>query len=205
MPHLSVIFYGNSVYFYAILLTDNKTKKTKNQWPNDPFTLYWKSSIYTHSWGVLHLQFTYWSWKSRINIKWKCKLLYYVYYTDSFCGVSVCLVKLRRLTAWWRLLPHATVTAMLMSSSRLVSSTEHTIMNFLSSFLFMEWKCQYIKCQFISASKMSFPQWNCICVNCINWPIMNHIPASHYLYVCIFLLNHRHMLHPVICHNYAEH
>lgn len=89
---------------------------------------------------------------------------------DSFCGVSVCLVKLRRLTAWWRLLPHATVTAMLMSSSPLVSSTECTIMNFLSSFLFMEWKCQ---CSFISTSKISFPQWNCNCVNCITWPIMN--------------------------------
>lgn len=58
-----------------------------------------------------------------------------VYVTDSFCGVSVCLVKLRRLTVWWRPSPPATATATSMSSSQLVGFNMHSI------FILPVWDC----------------------------------------------------------------
>ena len=61
---------------------------------------------------------------------WYCGVCVRV--TDSSCGVSVCLVKPKRSTAWWRPSPRATVTATLMSSSRPVSFTKYTSVHFLS-------------------------------------------------------------------------
>lgn len=142
-----------------------------------------------------------------------------VYVTDSFCGVSVCLVKLRRLTVWWRPSPPATATATSMSSSQLVGFNMHSIFILpvwdcvweSGGFFFLNYHTIFVFLIFTSSFLLFFVlspcHWFCISLFSTKNAYVKHwfrLP----LILCVRVhlpLNPRHVLHPVFCHHHVEH
>lgn len=147
-----------------------------------------------------------------------------VHVTDSSCGVSVCLVKPRRLIEWWRLSPHATVTATVTSSSQLVSFTKYTSVHFLPGLCL---RCVEEMCVHKSGRvEMTTSPFCLTFLLSFIFSPHKYFSSSLTLYLCeiqcsqstwwtlccflllcacVSLYYIRHVLHPVICYHHAQH